>query len=83
MSNNLATKDIKNLFLKKIKDFEKIDVAGPGFLNIKLTKKAWQDVQLKQSFPSKLPIDLVSELKQTGQLTFNKFLDTLKSKLEI
>ena len=37
---NLA-KDIKNLFLKKIKDFEKIDVAGPGFLNIKLTKKAF------------------------------------------
>ena len=37
---NLA-KDIKNLFLKKIKDFDKIDVAGPGFLNIKLTKKAF------------------------------------------
>ena len=32
---NLA-KDIKNLFLKKIKDFEKIDVAGPGYSKIKI-----------------------------------------------
>ena len=32
---------MKNLFLKKIKDFKKIDVAGPGFLNIKLTKQAF------------------------------------------
>ncbi len=34
----LASK-IKNLFLDKIKHFEKIDVAGPGFINIKLSKK--------------------------------------------
>ena len=32
-------KEIKNLLLKNISHFEKIDVAGPGFLNIKLSKK--------------------------------------------
>ncbi len=36
--NKLAL-DIKNLLLDKINHFEKIDVAGPGFLNIKLSKK--------------------------------------------
>ena len=40
--NNLA-EDIKNLLLKKIKHFEKIDKAGPGFLNIKLSKEAFID----------------------------------------
>ncbi len=35
--NKLALK-IKNLFLNKIYHFEKIDLAGPGFLNIKLSK---------------------------------------------
>ena len=39
---NLA-EDIKNLLLKKIKHFEKIDKAGPGFLNIKLSKEAFID----------------------------------------
>ena len=34
---NLA-KNIKELLLKKINHFEAIDVAGPGFLNIKLSK---------------------------------------------
>ena len=34
---NLA-EDIKYLLLKKINHFEKIDIAGPGFLNIKLSK---------------------------------------------
>jgi arginyl-tRNA synthetase len=34
------SKDIKNLFNKKINDFDKIEVAGPGFINIKLTKTA-------------------------------------------
>ena len=38
-SINLADK-IKNLLLKKINHFEKIDIAGPGFLNIKLSKDA-------------------------------------------
>ena len=37
-SINLA-KEIKNLLLKNINDFEEIDVAGPGFLNIKLSKE--------------------------------------------
>ena len=32
-------KEIKNLLLKNISHFEEIDVAGPGFLNIKLSKK--------------------------------------------
>ncbi len=34
---NLA-KDIKDLLLKKINHFEKIDIADPGFLNIKISK---------------------------------------------
>tara|TARA_Y100000591_G_scaffold331638_1_gene366147 strand:+ start:960 stop:1922 length:963 start_codon:yes stop_codon:yes gene_type:complete len=32
--------DIKNLLLKKINHFENIEIAGPGFLNIKLSKEA-------------------------------------------
>ena len=36
---NLAN-DIKDLLSKKIHHFEKIDIAGPGFLNIKLSKEA-------------------------------------------
>jgi arginyl-tRNA synthetase len=36
---NLAIQ-LKNLFEKKIKNFAKIDIAGPGFLNIKLSKAA-------------------------------------------
>ena len=34
-------KNMRNLLLKKISHFEKIDIAGPGFLNIKLTKEAF------------------------------------------
>ena len=36
---NLA-KNVKNLLLKKFNHFEIIDIAGPGFLNIKLSKEA-------------------------------------------
>ena len=36
---NLAT-SLKSLFKNKIKNFENIDIAGPGFLNIKLSKGA-------------------------------------------
>ena len=32
---------IKDAISKEIDDFSTIEVAGPGFLNIKLTKKAW------------------------------------------
>ena len=32
---------IKNVLSKKIDDFSTVEVAGPGFLNIKLSKKAW------------------------------------------
>ena len=32
---------IKILLDKEIKDFSKIDIAGPGFINIKLSNKAW------------------------------------------
>ncbi len=39
---NLA-EDIKYLLLKKINHFEKIDIAGPGFLNIKLSKNGFID----------------------------------------
>ena len=35
----LATK-LKSIFLNKIKNFSEIDIAGPGFLNIKLSKVA-------------------------------------------
>ena len=35
----LANK-IKDLILKNLSDFEKIDIAGPGFLNLKLTNKS-------------------------------------------
>ncbi len=34
---NFLAKAIKDILLKNIKDFEKIEVAGPGFLNIKLS----------------------------------------------
>jgi len=37
---NLA-KEIKNLLLSKINDFEEVDIAGPGFLNIKLSKDGY------------------------------------------
>jgi arginyl-tRNA synthetase len=43
-SNNLSPRNLaiqfKNLFIEKIKNFEIIDIAGPGFLNIKLSKAA-------------------------------------------
>jgi arginyl-tRNA synthetase len=43
-SNNLNPKnlsiELKSLFENKIKDFDKIEIAGPGFLNIKLSKMA-------------------------------------------
>ena len=31
---------LKDIFLKKIKNFSKVEIAGPGFLNIKLSKAA-------------------------------------------
>ena len=37
--NELANK-IKDIILKDLKDFEKIEIAGPGFLNLKLTNKS-------------------------------------------
>ena len=37
---NLA-KDIRDLLLKNINHFEQIDIAGPGFLNIKLSKNGF------------------------------------------
>ena len=33
-------KKIKEIFLKKISNFSEVEIAGPGFLNIKLSKKA-------------------------------------------
>jgi arginyl-tRNA synthetase len=36
---NLALR-LKDIFLEKIKNFSEIDIAGPGFLNIKLSKSA-------------------------------------------
>ena len=37
---NIAEK-LKTILIKEIKDFSHIDIAGPGFLNFKLTNKAW------------------------------------------
>ena len=34
---NILANEIKELFLENIEDFEKVEVAGPGFLNIKLS----------------------------------------------
>ena len=34
-------KKIKNILPREIDDFSSIEIAGPGFLNIKLSKKAW------------------------------------------
>ncbi len=48
---NLA-EDIKDLLLKKINHFEKIDIAGPGFLNIKLSKNGFID-NIKDIFKNK------------------------------
>ena len=39
LNSNTLAKDIKNLLLKKINHFEKIEVAGPGFINIKISKE--------------------------------------------
>jgi arginyl-tRNA synthetase len=38
-SQNLASQ-LKILFLKKISSFDKVEIAGPGFLNIKLSRTA-------------------------------------------
>jgi arginyl-tRNA synthetase len=37
---NIAEK-IKKILIEEIKDFSKVEVAGPGFLNFKLTDRAW------------------------------------------
>ena len=39
ISPNKLAMELKTLFLNKINHFEKVDVAGPGFLNIKLSKE--------------------------------------------
>ena len=55
--NKLALK-IKNLLFDKINHFEKIDIAGPGFLNIKLSKEGIAEnineiIKNKENFGSK------------------------------
>ena len=55
--NNLA-KDIKKLLLQNINHFEVIEIAGPGFLNIKLSKEGLASnineiFQNKETFGSK------------------------------
>ena len=32
---------IKKILIQNIHDFSEVEIAGPGFLNIKLTKEAW------------------------------------------
>ena len=49
---------IKDILLKNVKDFSIIEVAGPGFLNIKLSNEVWlktiKDILLKkEKFGSK------------------------------
>ncbi len=40
INSKLLAEKIKKIFLKKIKNFSVIEIAGPGFLNIKLSKTA-------------------------------------------
>ncbi len=44
-ANKLNPRDIaekiKNILIKEIEDFSSVEIAGPGFLNIKISKKAW------------------------------------------
>ena len=37
---NIAEK-IKKILIEEIKDFSEVEIAGPGFLNFKLTDRAW------------------------------------------
>ena len=39
LNPNILANEIKNLFLKNINHFKIVEVAGPGFINIKLTNK--------------------------------------------
>tara|TARA_B100001250_G_scaffold632_1_gene577 strand:- start:19 stop:1743 length:1725 start_codon:yes stop_codon:yes gene_type:complete len=53
------SKKIKELIVKELKDFEKIEIAGPGFLNLKLTNKSLilninQILKNKESFGKKI-----------------------------
>ena len=50
---------IKDLLIKELKDFEKVEIAGPGFLNLKLTKRSLilninQILKNKESFGKKI-----------------------------
>ncbi len=55
-NNNLNPKELasnfKNIILKEFQDISKIEVAGPGFLNIKLSNEAIQDL-IKKIFKKK------------------------------
>ena len=68
---------IKNILENKLKDFSEISIAGPGFLNFKLTNKAWIKIindilKIKKKFGSnkknkKFNIEFVSA-NPTGPL---------------
>ncbi len=60
--------EIKDLLLKHIKDFEKIEIAGPGFLNIKLTNQGILS-SIKAIFESKERYGS-SESKNTYNIEF-------------
>ena len=53
---------IKMLLDKEIKDFSKIDIAGPGFINIQLSNKAWL----------KIIGDIEKQKKKFGSIKKNK-----------
>ena len=55
---NKIAGQIKSVLDKKIKDFSKIEIAGPGFLNIQLSKKAWCD-NIKYIFKNKKNMVLI------------------------
>ena len=38
LNPKVLAKNIREIFLKKNLDFSKVEIAGPGFLNIKLSK---------------------------------------------
>ena len=61
--DNLANK-IKDLISKSINHFEEIVVAGPGFLNIKLSKEGMitninKIFEIKESYGSKKKMDFI------------------------
>ena len=84
--NNLA-KDIKKLLLENINHFEVIEIAGPGFLNIKLSKEGLASnineiFQNKETFGSKLKVIVPGIRNQTDNNNDQKRTLSAKKAIE-